>query len=569
MRGALMPQPALPIEVQQRLKDTIEQCLREGFDPFRAPVKLGHGSAAKEAGRRLVEQGFETDSKAADNRIEKWLRRQITLHSRGEDNLLPDWNLFAPPGIEPAKVRKGQVHRWILTAAQDDTDVHQRFWTNLQVFAKVIGAQISVAGFTYQQIRHTDILTLKSTYREELRDFLRFEPMNCGPVLWCAEMNTLPTATRPLSGLEGYSRGRDAVFPHAKVQLVTVAQGRGEHVPTLMTTGAVTVDNYIPKKAGLKARFHHILGAVLVEVNDAGEAFFWHIQATPDGAFQHFDIKVKDGKLSRGHRVQAMVCGDVHNPYIGPDMVQGVWGRSQDAMMEALRPHFQFIHDLLDFPGPGNRHHEGDPLHHARMEVEDQLSVPKHVASAAQLLRDQITREWCQTVVNSSNHDRRLIRWVKGQLPAEASIENALFWHRARIAALEATRDQDEDFDLVLWALRDRCTQGLAGVNFVPQGGSFVICQEHGGIECGWHGDEGSNGSRGSPVGFFRIARRIIRGDAHSPSILGGAMTVGVLGLLDQKYNTGPSSWRHANAIVYDNGKRTLAFLTEDGRWRA
>lgn len=566
-----MPQPAIPAEVRQRYKDTIEQCLREGFQPFRTirSKKSGHGSAVTEAARRLVEQGFEVDLKKQTNKLERFIRTQENWKAKGREHWLPDWNLYAPPGVEVAKVKKGAVHRWILTAAQDDTDVHQRFWTNLQVFARVMDAEISVAGFTYQQVRHTDVMTLKSTYREELRDYLRFESMDCGPVLWCAEMNTLPTAARPLSGLEGYGRGRDAVFPHAKVQLVTVAQGRGEHVPAMLTTGAVTVDNYIPKKAGLKARFHHILGAVLVEVNDAGEAFFWHIQAAPDGSFQHLDIKVSDGKLSRGHRVQALVHGDVHNPYIAPEMVEGVWGRTQDSMLESLRPHFQFIHDLLDFPGPGNRHHEGDPLHHARMEVEDQLSVPKHVESASTLLRDKITREWCQTVVNSSNHDRRLLRWVKSNLPAEASIENAIFWHRARIAALEATRDQDEDFDLVLWALRDRDTLGLPGISFVPQGGSFVICQDTGGIECGWHGDEGANGSRGSPVGFAKIARKIIRGDAHSPSIYDGAMTVGVLGLLDQKYNTGPSSWRHANAIVYDNGKRTLSFLTEDGRWKA
>jgi hypothetical protein len=35
-------------------------------------------------------------------------------------------------------------------------------------------------------------------------------------------MNTLPTASRPISDLVTYSRGRWAVFPHSKLQLKSV-----------------------------------------------------------------------------------------------------------------------------------------------------------------------------------------------------------------------------------------------------------------------------------------------------------------------------------------------------------
>jgi hypothetical protein len=559
-----MANPGLPDEIRQRYKDAIEQALRDGFTPHGMNGKGPKHSATREAYLRLKAQGYET----TPMKLYRFIDTEQSRKALGDKHFCPNWDLYSPPGVEPARMRKGVVHRWILTAAQDDTDVHLRFWTNLQVFAKTIGAQISVAGLTYQTLRHTDRKALTNTYRPEVREHLRFDPMDCGPVLWCAEMNTLITAARPLSSLEGYSRGRDAVFPHTKQQYATVPQAMGDHVPSLITTGVVTVENYIDKKAGLKARFHHILGAVVVETNDAGEAWCWHIQAAPDGSFQHHDVVVRDGVVTRGHRVAAIVHGDIHMPNVDEDMVHGIWGRVADSFIDSLKPKFQFFHDLIDFEAY-SRHNEGDHFHHAQMEVELKLSVPDHLEECATFLSKTSKREYCQSVMVLSNHDRRFHRWCKANLPANASIENSIFWHQARIAQLEAIRSRDENFDLVLWALRENDPRMLEDILFVPHGGSFVICQEHGGIECGWHGDDGPNGARGAPSSYAKMARKIVRGHEHSPSILDGTTTVGILGHLNQGYNKGPSSWKHASAIVYDNGKRTLATFTKDGRWRA
>lgn len=563
-----MASKSLSDQTRQLYKDTIEQCMREGFDPPYAATKRGRGSAITEAAKRLHEMGVLTNAKNIRISMYQFLRSEERRRQLKEKHFLPNLDLFSPPGIEAAKVRRGDVHRWILTAAQDDTPVHERFWSNLQILAKTIDAEISVAGLTYQTMRHTDRETLTGTYREPMRPYLRFDPMDCGPVLWCAEMNTLVTAVKPLSGLEAYSRGRDAVFPHTKHHMVTVPQAMGSHVPVLMTTGVVTVENYIEKKAGLKARFHHILGAVVVEVNDSGEAWMWHIQATPDGSFQHLDIQIKDGIVTRGNRVEALVHGDIHHPYISEDMAHGIWGRVGDSMIEQLMPKFQFFHDILDFKAY-SRHTEGDHFFHAEMEVEAQLSVPEHFRTCAEFMSKYSKRDFCQSVWVLANHDRRFIRWCKNPLPANETIENSIFWHKARMAQLEATRDRDENFDLVLWAMKHMDPLNLSDISFVPQGGSFVICQDTGGIECGWHGDDGVNGTRGSATSYAKMARKITRGHEHSPSIIDGTHTVGMLGDLDQGYNKGPSSWKHASNIVYPNGKRTMAFLTKEGKWRA
>lgn len=544
----------------QRFKDAVEQCLRDGFTPI--GQHGGKGSSTREATRRLRQAGHTVGRSAIDD----FVRRQERRKARGVEHWLPDWSLYSEPGIASAEVRPGAVHRWLLTAAQDDTDVHPAFWSNLQAYATYLGAQIVVAGFTYQQVRHTDRLTLAETYRREIRDFLRFDPMDCGPVLFCAEMNTLPTAARPLSGLLTYSRGRDAVFPHAKLAYETVPQMPGSYVPSVMTTGAVTVPNYIPKKAGQKAEFHHVLGATLVEVDDQGAAWCRQIHAEQDGTFQDLDTLVRKGNVSRRHRVKAITWGDIHLPSVEEEVYRWLWGRQADSAIEALRPEYQFFHDLLSFE-MWSRHVQDDPIHRARMVFRGQSGMAGHVAEGAAFLKDT-QREWCRSVMVESNHDDRLRQWATHSCE-RTDVENVIYWHRMNIAMLEAERDEVEGFNVLRMALRQADPQGLPGIDFVPIGGSFVICQDHGGIECGMHGHLGPNGSRGSVHGLSRMASKITIGDKHAPAIHDGVFVAGMTGDLDQGYNKSPTSWRRAHVVAYPNGKRSIITQAADGRWRA
>ncbi len=557
-----MANPGMDPARAQRIKNAIEAALRAGFDPFRSAGR-GRGSAVAEAARVLAEAGHNETR----NKIETFIRTQERRKARGEDHFLPDWSLFTPPGVAPGEIRRGQVRRWIVTAAQDDTDIHPKFWSNLQAYATAIDAEILVAGFTYQTIRHSDRMTLTSTYRPEIPDHLRFDPVDLGPVLFCAEMNTLPTAVRPLSGLLSYSRGRDAIFPHAKLAYQVAPAPPGEEAPALMTTGAVTVPNYVEKKAGLKAKFHHILGATVVEVDDSGAAWCRQISATPDGAFQDLDTVVRDGRVSLGHRVEAVTFGDIHFPTVEEDVAAALWGRSEDALVEALRPKYAFIHDLVALEAH-SRHVEGDPLHRAQMVEQGLSGVEGQISGAARLLRD-IEREFCAPVVIYSNHDDRLLQWTRGQINRD-DVENVAYWHRCNLAFYEALKAGEEDFNLFRWALKEADPRRLEGVGFVPRGGTFPICQETGGggIECGLHGDDGPNGGRGSAVAFARMSRRITIGHTHSPEICDGVYIAGMTGSLDQGYNTGPSSWRRAHVVAYPNGKRAIVTQDARGRWR-
>ena len=119
------------------------------------------------------------------------------------------------------------------------------------------------------------------------------------------------------------------------------------------------------------------------------------------------------------------------------------------------------------------------------------------------------------------------------------------------------------------WALAREDQKDLTGIEFVPEGGSFLLCQDRGGIENGSHGHLGPNGARGTASSHKRAASRINIAHTHSPEIVDGVYVAGVNGSLDQGYNRGPSSWAHADIVTYPNSKRTILAKWRDGTWRA
>lgn len=476
--------------------------------------------------------------------------------------------------VLPTATGDTRVRRWLLTAAQDETQVHDAFFSNLLAYGEKIGAEVLVGGFTYNKSLFEDHASRSAVFASTVQPYLIHDDRMLGPLLFAARMNILPTAVRPLSGLTNYGRGAWTVFPHAKVQLDSVPSLPGKHPSMVMTTGACTVPNYIEKKAGLKAEFHHQIGATIVEVDGADRIFCRHIGATNDGSFQDLDAVVRAGEVTFGNRVEAITWGDIHREQLDPQVALTCWGFdvasesivTQESLVNALRPRHQFFHDLLDFRAR-NHHRRGDHIHAKKMMVLGADKVDEELAACARFLR-ATQRDYSQSVVVASNHNDALLRWLRETDPRgdplnlETWCELNLEWHR-RISA-----DPEGHFDLFKYAVGRHDPQLLDTVTFVPRNGSYLICQDRGGIEGGMHGDEGPNGARGSVLNLNQIGVRLTVGHGHSARRLDGVDMVGLCGKIDQGYNSGPSGWSHTQGIAYPNSRRTLVTIL-DGKYRA
>ena len=475
-----------------------------------------------------------------------------------------------PPAIKLELEPGESVRHFIITSAQDKTSVHLDFWNNLKAYAEYLNAEILIGGFTYSKKLFTESdPTFRSDdvwFAEEIDDYIIHDPVKLGDnVVFCAEMNTLPTAVQPLSGLETYTKDKWGIFPHAKIQLRSIATMKHALAKQIMTTGAVTMPNYLRKKAGVKAEFHHQIAAVIVTITD--DAFFCrHLHATSleDGSFYDMDRLVADGAVTSGHSPIAIVHGDVHIEKVDADVAYATWGydpvmqeRSyiRESLTDLLKPTYRIFHDLIDFSA---RNHHNINDHHFRMKLfyHGGDSVQEDLSKASNFLRAIASAE-TQDVVIQSNHDNALYRWVKETTPKNDPI-NYEFWLECELECVRSIKRGHEPA-LFEWAMQQ---SGIDDVGFINEDDTFMLHD----VELAIHGHRGANGARGSAIAFAKMGPKSITGHTHSPSITDGHMCVGTNSKLDMGYNKGLSSWSHTNAILYPNGQRTLITLS-GGRW--
>lgn len=475
----------------------------------------------------------------------------------------------------------GKIARYIFTCAQSNTKVHLPTWKNILALAEHYGASVHVSRFTYKKEAYgskavkpgkgaTAADKADLWFDKAIEPFASDEGALVAPgLVWCGEMNILPTAVRPLSGLESYTGRKSGIFPHAKIAMESIASHKSEPTKFNYTTGAVTLRNYIAKKAGLKAEFHHGYGGLLVEVDSTGSWWCRQLNADSEGTLHDLDVRAKRGHVTTGHRVEALNWGDIHVSGEETPSLTACFGK--DGILDTLRPKFQFHHDVFDFRF-SNHHDRKNPHKRFELHLSGKDSGVDELRNVARFVMHDSWRDFCKTVVVDSNHDNAMTRWLR-EADYREDPKNALLFLEAQYEVYLSIAAKDKKFHLVSWAVNamapDYARKRGKTVKFLQQDESFVICPDaNGGIECGMHGHQGPNGAKGSAAAFSRMGRKSNIGHSHSACIHDGTYVAGVTGSLDQGYNAGPSSWSHSHIVTYPNGKRAILTVWE-GRWRA
>lgn len=469
---------------------------------------------------------------------------------------------------KPVAVKRpqtGGIKRFIFTSAQDGTEVHEGFLNNLEAYSEYFGAPIYIAGFTYNKSLFEDTTRARAVFHPSILKYMTTEQIDiAGKLLFCGEMNIIPTSTDPLSGFETYTRKKWGVFPHPRVQLQSVATMFNEPAKIIMTTGAVTKANYVQKKAGIKAEFHHVIGAVIVEVDSDGDVFARHLIAEQTGAFQDLTHYVSDGVVSLKPSVEAVTWGDIHAEQIDAKVLDGCFDGM--GMLDALGPRYQFFHDVSDFTA--RNHHTLKNSHEVyRLHASGTETVEDGIKRVGEFL-DLSHRVWCQGIVVYSNHDDMLRRWLaEGDYRRDPV--NAIFFLEQQLAMYRAMKREADDgyagYSPLEWALYGNWD--IPKAVFLSNTDSFAICNDS--IECALHGHQGSNGSKGQIRQFARMGSKANIGHTHSAGIYEGIYQAGTCSKLDLGYNRGGlSSWNHSHIVTYNNGKRCI--VTMQGiKWRA
>lgn len=455
------------------------------------------------------------------------------------------------------------VQRYVITSAQNATPVHPEFFASLMSFCKERKAQLIVIPYRYHNPTSMWGARAKSQdwWADELTPYIydRRRVMNKN-LLLLGDIKTQPTAVNPLDGFESISGALSAIIGHPKLELTTVPTPQNRMPKILTTTGAVTIRNYIPSKAGKKGEFHHTQGACFVELK--GKRFHMRqLNATRDGSFIDLGYLYHPTEAPRWVGVTGIVLGDEHEEFMDPSVFRATFGPG--GIVPTLRPKIIVRHDVHDFYSR-THWHTGEAFIEYVKHVTGTDDVEKALRKTAAYI-DATTPKWARNVLVYSNHPDMLARWVK-RADWKTDPRNAKFLLKTALAMLDGARMTETGartidpfaYWMKQWlACKDRTV-------FLDRDESYPIE----GIECGYHGDYGLNGARGSRDSFAKIGTKVVIGHGHSPGIHEGAYQGGTMARLKLEFVRGPSSWLATDTLIYPNGKRTLISII-DGEWRA
>ena len=447
------------------------------------------------------------------------------------------------------------IKRFIITAAQNATPIHDDFFASLRAYADYNGAELVVIPIRYKNptSRFTQSQANAEVWDPAIVPFMYNQRKKLNEnLVMMSDIKTVPTATKPLSGFESVTHGESGILGHTKIQMLTIPTPQGRYPKIMATTGACTVKNYSDTKAGKKGEFHHSTAALVVEI--IGKKFFMrHVNWDGEG-FIDLNAKYTPSGVSAAPRPLALVLGDTHRATMCKKVEKTTF--APGGMVDTLDPEHLVFHDLHD--GASTNHHtRKDPF----------AQVAKRV-SLLHLVKEEILEDviWLarvckgrKGVIVPSNHDDFLARWLREQ-DWRHDPENAEFYLETALQLVkEIKAGNGIPHPFTHWVNK---LKKNAPITCLERDHSFSL----GGVELSMHGDKGPNGSRGSRENLRRIGVKTIVGHSHSPGIEEGCYQAGTSTPLRVDYNSGPSSWLNAHVILYANGKRAILPII-DGLW--
>lgn len=453
---------------------------------------------------------------------------------------------------------------FVITWAQNATPIHKGFVAALKAYCARNKAKLLVIPGRYKNpTSRWDASQRNAQWwaPELVPHLVNKRKMLNKNLMLLADIHTQPTAITPLSGFEGITHGESGVFGHPKLQMTVIPTPHQQLPKILTTTGACTVANYSDTKAGAKGDFHHVLGAVVIEICDSKAFHLRHVNANRAGDFIDLDrAYYADGTDFKAEPYKAIVFGDTHVKFIDKAVEKATFGPG--GLAERLNPELFVFHDLLDSYAV-NPHHFGKPFIGVAKRKFHADDVYAEILEACAWLEAKTGKR--QARVIASNHNDFLARWMNTQdwrfdpENAEFYLETAL--HMVRSAKLDHQGASIAD-PFQHWL--SRIVVSAPQIKCIGRNESLSIA----GIECSLHGDQGPNGARGSRAALSKIGAKTIIGHSHTPGITHGCYQTGTSTPLSLEYTGAVGSWLQSHVSIDAMGKRHIHTFVNGGFWK-
>lgn len=443
-----------------------------------------------------------------------------------------------------AKLHKlKESKRYLISSAQNASPVHNEFLTNMEAYAKHIGAEIGIIATRYKNPtsffkEEGDVWDQKThPYLIANKQYIH------NNVIVLADLKIQATSPNPTNGIELFGDNASCIVGSPRIEMRSVPVLPGQMQKFLYSTGTVTQPNFTDSVAGGKAEAHHSYGFVIVEIEDDEIVHLRSVSASDDGSFNDLIFRVQDGVITQ-EAVECLVWGDSHFAQKQQNVTDAFRNLCDDLGVTT-----SILHDVWDSQSI-NTHNLKDPIVQHELMKTGKNSLQKEL-SQLYIELDWFEKNMNRTLVIGSNHDDMLDRamsqgdWRDNLVNAELFVE---------MLALKLSSKANDGI-IAYYINRDYKNIEALGVD-----ASYIL---HG-VELAIHGHKGPNGSRGNIQAFSKLSNKTIIGHSHSPSIRWGCYQVGISCQMQHGYNKGLSGWAYAGCTLNKHGKRQMIIFNKD-----
>jgi len=469
-----------------------------------------------------------------------------------------DSNIFTEKNLEALKQSIKKHKRFVITSGVVGCPAHPMFLDSIQTFCEKKKAKLLVLPCADPASAGSWNLDPKFGV-----DSIVFADVALNSNLFLCSIELSAKQIDPTTGLDRIGQGNGSFIyasPKQRLKFMPVSNVKNPHAE--MTTGAATIPRYFDinddvicspymcKRTAYIANFDHVVGAIIVEIENDDIYHFRQIQADDKGGFVDLGDYYLGDTVTKMY-AESLTMGDWHSGETDPTAVKA-WKE----VCNLVKPKRLFIHD--GFNGLSINHHEEDrQIRRAILAQKGLLNLEselKQFTKDLDMLSNFPNVEEVDVV--KSNHDLFLDRWLDhGRWTKDANN------YSIGVDLAKAMKDGHNPLQFAaetMYGLKNK-----SKIRWLSMDEDYFIA----GIQHGAHGHKGPKGSRGNIRGMEKSYRKSNTGHAHSPEILRGAWQAGTSSYLKLSYNEGPSDWVHSSILTYPNGCRQM-INSFNGKWR-
>ena len=493
---------------------------------------------------QMKEIGYSKD------KIEYHFGNLFTLKQKAKEfcpdafNKIIDDSQFNPKKLEELNSEVSKYSKFIITTAVTGCDIHQGFYKTLQNYCKANNACLLI-------IPCSEPTKIKTINKWDLDPYLVdhnivFSDVVLNSNVYISTIKTQAKQLLPLTGLNRLtSEFGSCIIASPKQQLKMIPSSDTKLPKALLTTGALTEADYTPEKylserLAALGKKDHILGAIVIEVEDDQFFHFRHLQADRQGHFYDLDKFYTESKIESS-TIEYFIPGDWHCGETDPKVYK-TWLE----ITKALKPKKLVLHDVASFSSIC--HFDiGNSLTLAQKANQNKLCLEAELALIANDL-NHLSSSYEEIIIVKSNHDQRLERYLESGRYIDEPQNLKI--------ALKLASAQLEGHYALQWAMENYFKiHNPEKIRWLKRDDDYRFK----GIQLAYHGDYGCNGAKATPSSLEAVCPNAVIGHFHSPQIIRNLWVVGTSTYLKLDYNgKGPSSWSHASVIIHKNGQKQM-----------